>query len=388
MSPSANCDYKTQWQAPAGNIALDDLAIAGPGQGWAVGALTGDFGSGSNFAGVIYQLSQGQWTRLPQTYPGAEISTISMDSPTDGWAASTSAMAGQGSRALVLHYTGGQWRQEDIPALDAVLKGPPGTDGGSIQWLNIEMFGPDAGWMFALTNIPRDLNNPASREEIVILRYEQGIWRPVAAPNVDSTTELFWLSAVSPNEAWISATDYAINQPLTTFFPHYINGAWHISPQTFSGVTERMSMVSPTDGWAFDDGNGGDPGLLHYDGSVWRPVAPPRGWTSDNWTVAQPVIYSSATANTNASGATWFDVFVRPQRANILAQYSHGQWSQVAWPYSDPLPARIIADSAGDLWGIGDIGHQHGCPPLLTAFTPQGVFYHQHQGTWSEQVLV
>ncbi len=377
---AATCDMATQWNVPAGNVALDDLAVVAPGEGWAVGALTAQLGvGGSAPTGVIYHLTQGQWLRLPQTYPGAGLSTIAMDSPDDGWAASTSAITGQGDHALVLHYTGGQWRQVDIPALDKVLKGPPGTFGGSIQWISIQMFGPDAGWMFAWTNIPRDLHNPASRAEVVVLRYEHGAWTQIPAPSVDPTTELFSLSAVSGSEAWIVGTDYGPST-LTTLFAHYVNGAWSVWPTTFSGVTERLTMISPSDGWAFGSDANGESAPLHFDGASWAPVATPADWASQRL-VLLPYVYPVA------PGKTWFSVISRGGAA-LIAQYANGQWRQVAWPYADSAPSRLIPDSSGDLWGVGDIGHQRGCPPMLTTLIQQGVLLHYHQGRWSRVVLL
>jgi hypothetical protein len=93
--PAAPCDPATQWRAPANNIGLDDAAMVAPDEGWAVGLLTPQWppaNPNQGPGGVIYHLTQGQWRRLAQTYPGAELSTISMDSPEDGWAASTSAV--------------------------------------------------------------------------------------------------------------------------------------------------------------------------------------------------------------------------------------------------------------------------------------------------------
>jgi hypothetical protein len=372
----ARCDPATQWRAPAGNVALDDLAMVGPGEGWAVGALTRTPGDPASApTGVIYHLTQGQWRRLPQTYPGAELSTISMDSPDDGWAASNSAITGQDDRALVLHYTGGEWRQVDIPALDRALKGPPGTSGGSMQWISVQMFGPDAGWMFAWTNVPRDAK---ARSGNVILRYVTGVWTPVPAPKVKDTTDLFSLSAVSGDEAWISATDYGDMGDLTTLFAHYVNGAWSIWPQTFPGVTERMTMISPSAGWAFGSDANGNTAALRYDGSTWSWAPLPTDW------VARRVLLLSWVFPMS-DGAVWFPATQVPSDAIFLVSYAGGQWRNVSWPYPDTLPERLFPDASGELWGIGDIGHRVGCAHITGI--QQGVFLHYQQGRWSRDVL-
>lgn len=378
---AATCDRETQWRVPAANTALDDLAMTGPDDGWAVGDLTGDPGTPRQPAGVIYHFTRGQWRQEPTTYPGAELSALSMDSPTDGWAASKSALTGQGDQALVLHYTSGQWRQVDIPALDQALKGPPGTlAGAAIIWLTVRMFGPDAGWMFALTNLPRDLSDPASRGQVVILRYAHGVWTPIAPPAVDPTTEMYWLSAVSGDEAWLAETDYATSGGLTTRFAHFANGVWRDWPVTFKGVTQRMEMASPTDGWALPNNGIARPELLHFDGKAWSLTPTPASWASLGISLL-PGVYPLT------PGVAWFPL-IGGDGAAMVAQYARGQWRQVAWPYADMLPARLVADGAGGLWGVGDIDHQQGCYPALTLSIGQGVFFHWTPAGWSRQVLV
>ena len=64
-------------------IALSDIAMVSPTEGWAVGGVD-HFGTGTS-QGTLLHLINGQWianTDLP-TAPG--IVSISMDSPTDGW---------------------------------------------------------------------------------------------------------------------------------------------------------------------------------------------------------------------------------------------------------------------------------------------------------------
>ena len=339
------CNLATQWKAPTDNVGLNDFAMVSPTEGWAVGSLTAHWPPTTPSdapAGVLYHLTGDTWQRLPQTYPGAELSTLSMGSPDDGWAASTSAMTGMGTQALVLHYHEGHWTPVDVPALDAVLKGPPGSSGGSIQGISVQMFGPDAGWLFAWTNIPRDPNNPTSRAQVVILRYTHGAWTPIAAPTVSLTTELFSLSAVSANEAWIVGTDYG--NDLTTLFAHYVNGAWSMWPQTFPGVTEQFTMLSPTEGWAFDTG-GGDDALLHFDGTTWASVAGPGG--------GDPGIAFTSAVFPVAPGVSWL---VAVDASGIdLEQYANGQWQQVAWPSGDVVPERLVAGKADEV--LGHRGH-------------------------------
>lgn len=378
----SSCQSASQWHVPANNVSLNDLAMVAPDEGWAVGALNAQWPSASPGqvpAGVIYHLTNGAWQRRPQVYPDAELSTISMGAPDDGWAASTTvASSGPGDHALVLHYIQGHWTPVDIPALDAILKGPTGLGGGAIHWISIQMFGPDAGWMFAWTNSPRDPSNPASRTAVVVLHDEQGVWTPVTVPAVTPTTQLFWLSAASADEAWIVGTEYGTTT-LTTLFAHYLQGSWRLWPKTFPGVTQRFTMLSPTDGWAF--ASAAPDSLLHYDGATWASVATP------DWTDQQ--IELTSLAFPAAPSVTWFGAtHVQGFGGTaLIEQYAAGRWQQVAWPYADVQPVRLAVGASGELWGIGDFHHQEGCPPARVTVIAQGVFLHSRQGNWSREVL-
>ncbi len=370
---SAPCDYTTQWQAPADNVALDDMAMVSPDEGWAVGATTDSRYQESD--GVIYHLTGGQWQRLPQTYPNAPLASVSMDSPTDGWAITRPSEGGVTGLTLALHYTGGQWRPADIPALDAIVQS------GGILYVSVQMFGPDAGWIFTWGSWPADASSSGGRSSAaLVLRFEQGVWTPVAPPQITATSDLFALSGVSAGEAWLVGTDYT-QQGQTTFFEHYANGGWTLWPKTFAGVTERFTMLSATDGWAFDGGDNSDT-LLHYNGAAWAPVNLPGSWGGKN-------IRLMDRAFPFAPGTDWItgNQGDSPQGKAFIAQYASGKWTNVAWPYAEGGPLRVVPGASGEMWGVGDILHQEGCPPGLYQEAAQGMFLHYQHGTWSQTLL-
>lgn len=382
------CNLATQWQAPANNVQLDDLSMVAPDEGWAVGGLTAQWPPTSpdlGPSGVIYHLAGGRWQRVPQTYSGAELSTISMDAPNDGWAASNSAMTGMGDHALVLHYHEGHWTPVDIPSLDAVLQGPPGSAGGYLSGISVQMFSPYGGWMFAETNLPRDPTNPATRDRVIILRYAQGVWTPIAAPSVSPTTELFSLSAVSADEAWIVGTDYGHGSDFTTHFARYDAGGWSLWPKAVSGISDGFTMLSPTDGWAFQSGaNGGgdNVNVLHYDGTTWAPFSTPD-WADQRISLTSGIFAA-------APSVTWFLAMHEDGFGNdtsLIEMYAKGQWQPVTWPFGDVQPQRLALATPGELWGIGDLAHQEGCAPAAVVNLAQGVFFHAQQGTWTREVL-
>ena len=364
------CDPATQWKAPAGNVSLEAFAMVSPVEGWASGSLTTIPGEGEP-AGVLYHLVNGQWRRLPQTYPGADLTVLSMDSPSDGWAASPYPITGS-AHPLVLHYTGGVWQPVDVPALDAVLAPTATTYGANINTLSVQMFGPHAGWMFVWTN--RDSNNEGGPMSLV-LRLENDQWTLVPGPSIAASVRLFNLSAVSADEAWMVGTEYQ-STAQTTLFYHYSHGGWSRSPQTFPTDSGSLTMLSPTDGWAVE----GDPspGLFHYDGVRWTMYKPPAPWAAQHVSALGPVFAI-------APNVTWF-VTGRPDGLGIW-QDAAGHWSQIAWPYQDSIPFALAVSDANDVWGAADIFHQLGCAPAMVTETLQGVFLHEVNGQWTRQML-
>jgi hypothetical protein len=224
---------------------------------------------------VIYHLAGGQWQRLPEVFPGAEIGGLSMGSASEGWAVPETVTSDNATQVPVLHYHDGRWQRADIPALDHAIQPRPAILSGiSSSRMSVQMFGPSAGWMYAWTNLPRDPTAARSGSAVVLLRYLNGAWTPILLPPVSSNTELFELSAVSADEAWAVGTSYGSDQQ--TVFAHYTDGSWSLAPQTFGGVTQQLTMLSPMDGWAFDGTASGDI-LLHYDGATWATFpAPPH----------------------------------------------------------------------------------------------------------------
>jgi hypothetical protein len=308
-----------------------------------------------------------------------------MDSPTDGWAFSTPNESPIG-RVVVLHYTLGQWHRVDIPALDKIE-----NKGGFFNGVSVQMFGPNAGWMFAqlpgYTPDPAHPNPNNGMSLSVILRYENGIWTPIAAPPFTSTTGIFHLSAASPNEAWIVGVNPMSGGNPAIVFAHYRSGAWSLWPKTFPQlVAPSITMLSPSDGWTTTDTFGNGPEVLHYNGTAWaRVVTPTQQWTSQS-------LYLLNVAFALSSEVTWLG-HITPGPGSefrpVLEQYAQGQWKQIAWPFPTVTPEALAPASASgsELWGVGNIFHPEGCGPGPGADIYQGAFLHFQQGQWSEQLL-
>ena len=342
-----------------------------PDEGWITGNTVSDR-EGVAQDGVLYHLVQGQLVSPPQTLPNTPLGTLSMGSPAAGWAVPVADFLGEVDYAPLMQYSQGNWHLFDIPALDRDLKV------GSLMPMSVQMFGPNAGWLFAV-------NNSQSPTGVILVRYTNGVWTQIASPPLPSTTTVFSFSAVSATDVWVVGTDYGNPGTPTTVFAHYVNGTWGLWPQTFPGGTQQFTMLSPSNGWAFDSDTGRLV-LLHYDGTAWEPVSTPAAWaregvllTSAVFPISSTVTWFAAVTSTSYSG--------NESHIEMLEAYSNGQWQQVVWPDSHVKPVAIRVGSGSELWAIGDIRHQEGCGPGLVSNVEQGVLLHFDQGRWTEQVL-
>jgi len=375
------CNPATQWPPPTNHVDLEAIALApsktGPATGWATGKLLPGLTQG-NFTptAVLYHLINGQWQRAPQTYPGADLMTIAMGGPTDGWAASSTPLTGS-AHPLVLHDTNGVWRPVDIPALDFILQPTATILEANIFSVKIQLFGPDVGWMVAQTNYPRPDGGPLT----LILRYDGHAWSTLPTPTVPSTMTLFDVSAVSANELWMVGTDYGAASETTRFF-HYVHQQWQRAKQTFPLITQSLTMASPTLGWAGDnDGDSSVPNqLLWYHNQQWAPFPIPSALTQHGAYPLGPIL-------TPAPGVVWMETEQLSTQTPGLWQEAQNRWSPVPWPYTDIIPTALTQDTTGTLWGIANIGHQQNCPPNLVYEVWQGVFLRQTHGHWTRQNL-
>ncbi len=125
------CDGATQWQPPAGNIALDALSMVSPDEGWATGEVNPDLSAflPDNLLFRRHPLPSGQ---RPVAAPAADLSGRRVDIALDGfpvrWPGGVGSPVTGGTNPLVLHYANGAWQPVDILSLDIFL--PPNTNGG------------------------------------------------------------------------------------------------------------------------------------------------------------------------------------------------------------------------------------------------------------------
>jgi anti-sigma factor RsiW len=332
------------------HASLNDLTMTSATDGWAVGGVRESSSVDAPTRTLILHFSACHWTEVGPSVPGTSLTSISMDSPTDGWITGPTYTT---SRVL-LHYTGGQWHRVADPIAASA----------EVTYMQIRMLSPTDGWLVASGSV--SANDPGGDW---LLHYHNGAWTRVDAPN----TQITDIAPVGPDELWVVGHPNGPDQR-GGILAHYLAGKWTI-PYHAPGyiLLSSIRMLSPTDGWAtgeaypVDDATGeanyfegyAKPAILRYDGTTWRGISP------TNPHAQRVSIFGDDEA--------WaFQVVHRtsdPDPINLtisLAQYEDGGWWRtVKMPANDFSSILALSRvSAGEYWAIGTYQTYQAFTPL------------------------
>ena len=255
------------------------------------------------------------------------MQSISMDSPTDGWAVGQATPSKGDNKPIFMHYSGGVWRAVDVDFTGDIqaVSMTSAADGWAVgygviahydgqSWklvtsnahasLNAaQMLSPTQGWAVGYENI----GNLDQYPLYAIMRYDGSSWTPQALPWIPGVTnsyfvDLFGLDMLSPTEGWAVGTAHAIDTTPNPARPnkntpapinaaiilHYTGGAWTLHDEIPSAQLEHVAMGSASDGWAvgvnetWTTSNTGPVGsvtplLLRYSGGAWAQMDQPTG---------------------------------------------------------------------------------------------------------------
>jgi hypothetical protein len=335
---------------PQSGDMLSSLSMTSTDEGWAVGNI-------QMSDTLILHYTGGQWKRVMGVPDNEQLHTsiallsqVAMVSTTEGWAVGNlESEGGQGWSGLILHYTGGRWRtQEVIP---------------DIELFSLAMVSASEGW--AVGDTPYSLN-PA--QQGVLVQYTGGAWKRV--PGFGNT--LSKITMASPVDGWITG----ILQPGVLSTWHYNGRAWTLVNIPAFVYVGLISPVSASDVWAVGYVQGSSRArnalvriapfsshapvvFAHYDGKTWIAVQTPitgqeaniaglfMDSANDGW-----VIGNIATSQTSEK--------------MVYLHYTGGKWTLVNGPDNNGGYALCML-SGSEGWAVGD----------------NGAILHYHQGTWS-----
>jgi hypothetical protein len=384
FGPGAHGPARYSFPGTTGSLA--GISMVAPDEGWALGQVLKDAKGAHPLSEVtFYHLKDGAWTPVtaPTTASMGEggvsgfNGTISMDSPTDGW-----AVAHNFNRVSVLfHYSNGAWQQvagPDVWTVQALgpadvwaiagpqdgravgiqhydgrtwslqaLPVPPAPDGSS-QAVALRMLSAREGWAL----VSNDRNNGV--QGYTVAHYSDGVWKAHSTLNAGEFASFFDLAMTTPAEGWAIGEKIASDShgqtthvPLQPLLYHYANGHWAQVPLTLDGLPfvqlRQLVMTSATEGWivgeeqsayfgATTDNYQAHTVLLHYGGGAWTRVnAPAVGTAAD----AITGLSFSSDGNGWASGynsnippsRSVQDTDVLAAAAPMLWRYANGGWT-------------------------------------------------------------
>ncbi len=226
--------HHAQWKAetlPAAISWAESIDILSATDGW-LGAtsLDGGQGTGNVTAGMFLRLINGQW-RVQQTFPKAQITSLSMSSATDGWATGeidTVVNHNVTSKIAFWHYTEGRWVQL-----------PDQTGGGLADGAiaTLKMLSPTDGWLLSVKGLEH-IGSPIA-VPTVIYHYNGVTWERATSPTIPNriADDLSGVSFVTPDEAWAvgsanvqegAGSSCGCTSSGRLLIMHYLNGTWTV----------------------------------------------------------------------------------------------------------------------------------------------------------------
>ena len=337
--------------------AVSSISMVSPSEGWAVGPVAPD---GSN---ILLHYTGGHWVRARDVVPGVALSSVSMDSAQDGWAVGADKKQNIG---VLLHYTAGHW----VRASDAFP---------NVELSSISMHAADDGWAAGVTLVtgqPTAVGTAqvAGQPTGVVLHYTGGHWIRVQTPI--SQFSAGKVQALAANDVWIvvSLRKDQTGQ-LQSALLHYYDGVWSVISSP-AGIDD-LSMLSDDEGWATSLYSG----IVHYQAGRWTVAAtltagqlfalqmfsPNEGWAVGDAnqcvTVEGVGPCYDPVRGTNTS----------PQGMFIM-RYDGNSWTQVPGPAASGISelSSIAIVSSGEVWAGGDETPASSKTPVATP-TPAGI---------------
>lgn len=320
--------------------AVSSISMVSPTEGWAVGPVAPD---GSN---ILLHYTGGHWVRARDVVPGVALSSVSMGSAQDGWAVGeTKQNIGVG---VPFHYTAGHW----VRASDAFP---------NVNLSSISMRAADDGWAAGATLVTGQPTAVGTAQVTgqptgVVLRYTGGHWIQVQTPI--SQFSAGKVQTLAANDVWIAVWLHRdqTGQLSQSALLHYHDGVWSVisSPAFISD----FSMLSDDEGWAISPYSG----IVHYQAGRWTIAAtltagqllalqmfsPNEGWAVGD---------ANSCVSVDGVGPCYDPVRgtnTSPQGMFIM-RYDGNSWTQVPGPAASGQTelSSIAIVSSGEVWAGG-----------------------------------
>jgi hypothetical protein len=332
-----------QYSFPGVQGYLSDIAMVSPYEGWALGQVTKANGDENGLNEIaLYHYLNNNWT---PTFVKTDVSfikggltgDISMDSPTEGWA----AVSNYNDALVLLHYTNGIWTQYST----------------ELDISQVQAISPTAVWGLK-TSFNGNTNS--------IIHFDGASWKS----EYTSTGIIHGIMMISDTQGWAMVSNDDFSQYKIM---QYSNGQWNFHstlPPEFdvnamSGYYSSFAMLSSSEGWAVgqkgtQNSKGATPQqqvLYHYKDGNWNET---QSFIDNNRYVWFSKLVMHSANNGWIMGQeqnTYFGATVNNFRRSIfLLHYNGKSWQQVNIPNLG-VPAEEINSlsfaSDDTIWACG-----------------------------------
>jgi hypothetical protein len=352
---------------PAGAV-IAGLAMVSPSEGWAVGST---YAFGPNVveandtltprftSGLILHYQNGHWSAEPDSPRDVALTNVFIISPGEGWA--YGGLPSNGG-TVFFHLQDNRWQRADFPLPRGVR-----PDAGSFGVGLLRIRTATDMWLVGSFAHPTP-----GKDEAILWHYDGQTWQSVQSPLsgvsdlvVTGPNEAY---AVGISSA-VAQSGTGASSP--SMIVHLVgNVGTEVASSATNESLEKLYAISSSDVWATGETHlvgvpegtpvpaasaEPKPVLYHFDGTRWAstPLATlhaPTGITQIAFT-GQEAAWGFTT-QTDRSRLDPYDSGV--VRIATAYQYTGGQWQQSPWPFTSILTLSSITYTAqDDAWAIG-----------------------------------
>jgi hypothetical protein len=218
----------------------------------------------------------------------------------------------------ILHWNGSTWSvSEDVPGTDLLFTGITAVSNSDVWAFGFSSVGPGNGtW-----------------------HYNGDTWTQVTG----SAVGLESASAVSAKDIW--AIGSSSEGPAGNQLAHYNGTSWKpVTAAALSGLGfGGIVALSSTNVWAIAENGGGEPLLVHFNGSQWTSVKVPySGIGLDSFAP-------------DGQGGFWLDGYgTTTSKTRVLHYSAAGTWSRTTLTTGSMGPLALVPGTTS-LWGVGSV---------------------------------
>lgn len=261
---------------------LDAVAVAGPGDAWAVGY----YSTGHMLRTLIERWSGRTWTRVPSPSPGgphgdSTLTGVAVNGARDAWAVgSTEHVTGSDprdphvtSRTLIEHWNGRAWQQVPSPS--------PGISRGRDSGLTGVAAGSADAWAVG------SYSHPGTYPKTLVLRWDGRSWRQVPSATPGRCGSTLAAVAVAGSSGGWAVGNYCTGPVPEPLIERWNGRAWKRVPSPRAtgsqGELDGVTATDPSDAWVvgwYAGTSREDPAtgtlIEHWDGRAWQHVPSPN----------------------------------------------------------------------------------------------------------------